>query len=276
MFRMIDSEIGLGVCPYCSSDAFKYKEGEKWMFLCHSCQRNIPFFKALPEELDGAQNSITINYNSVLGFCKKLSDLPSDHIAVEYVRGRKIPEESLSGLYFTDKMKKIAEVAGKKMPDGFPKLIIPFFDADGNLFGLQARSLDDSSVRYMTLMFENKTKLFGQNTVEMDKPFLCVEGPIDSLFLKNCVAMAGADRLDVKYRTLATVCLDNEPRNLQIVQKMAKYLDDGFKVVVWPDKIHEKDINDMVLRGVDVESVISENVVSGMTGKIKLNSWKKV
>ena len=110
----------------------------------------------------------------------------------------------------------------------------------------------------------------------MTNPFVCVEGPIDSLFLKNCVAMAGSDTLDFKYRTLATICLDNEPRNRQIVQKMSKYLDNGFQIVIWPNKIKEKDINEMVMNGVDVESVLSENVYSGMVGKIELNSWKKV
>jgi len=276
MFRMIDSEVGLGACPFCANESFKYKEGDVWMFLCHSCQRNINFLKAFPDSLKESKNSIAINYNSVLGFCEKLSALPSDHLAVKYVRGRKIPDAFFDNLYFTEKLGKIAKAAKKEMSDGFPKLIIPFFDEDNNLFGLQARSLDGSSLRYVTLMFEEKEKIFGMERVNMEEPFFCVEGPIDSLFLNNCVAMAGISRLEDKYKTLATVCLDNEPRNPQTVHKMAKYLEDGFKLVIWPEKIKEKDINEMVLKGIDVNSVVSENVFSGLTGKMRLNTWKKV
>ena len=276
MFTMVDSEVGLGSCPFCAKQSFKYKEGEAWMFLCHSCQRNFSFSKAFPDSILESKNSVAINYNSVLGFCQKLSTLPSDHLAVKYVRGRKIPETFFDNLYFTEKLGKIAKAAKKEMSDGFPKLIIPFFDEDNNLFGLQARSLDGSSLRYVTLMFEEKEKIFGMERVNMEEPFFCVEGPIDSLFLNNCVAMAGTSRLESKYKTLATVCLDNEPRNPQTVHKMAKYLEDGFKLVIWPERIKEKDINEMILKGIDVDSVVSENVFSGLTGKMRLNTWKKV
>jgi len=57
---------------------------------------------------------------------------------------------------------------------------------------------------------------------------------------------------------------------------MKKYLDNGYNIVIWPDKIKAKDVNDMILSGIDVEPIIYENVYSGLPGKIKLNSWKRV
>lgn len=88
--------------------------------------------------------------------------------------------------------------------------------------------------------------------------------------------MAGSDGLSDKYSSNAVLCFDNEPRNKQIVDKVEKYIDKGFKTVVWPDHIKEKDINDMILKGIDVQSVIEQNTYAGLAAKIKFNAWKKV
>ena len=79
-----------------------------------------------------------------------------------------------------------------------------------------------------------------------------VEGPIDSLFLPNCLAMAGADMSDLSIlnKDKTTLIFDNEPRNFQICISMVKSLQDGWKVVVWPKSITCKDINDMVLTSI--------------------------
>ena len=126
-------------------------------------------------------------------------------------------------------------------------------------------------------MFDKEEdKMFGLDKVDITKTFICVEGPIDSLFLKNCIAMAGSDGLSDKYISNAVLCFDNEPRNKQIVDKVERYIDKGFKTVVWPDHIKEKDINDMVLKGVDVQSVVERNTYAGLAAKIKFNAWKKI
>ena len=43
-----------------------------------------------------------------------------------------------------------------------------------------------------------------------------------------------------------------------------------------PSNIVEKDINDMVLAGHDVMSMIKLNTYSGLEAKIKFNTWKKI
>jgi len=67
----------------------------------------------------------------------------------------------------------------------------------------------------------------------------------------------------------------NEKRNKQIVNRMEKSINGHFPIVIWPDIILEKDINDMILSGLDVQSVIESNVYSGLQAKTKLTSWKK-
>ena len=110
----------------------------------------------------------------------------------------------------------------------------------------------------------------------MSKDFYCCEGPIDSLFLKNCVAMAGSDGIKDKYKQKSIVILDNEPRNRQIVSKLKNYIEKGFRVVIWPSLVTDKDINDMILNKVDVSTIISNNVYQGLPALIQLNNWKRI
>jgi len=193
-----------------------------------------------------------------------------------YAENRRIP---INRVYYTDKFDQISEYAETPVKDK-ERLVLPFYNSNNELFGIQGRSLDKGQIRYITLMFnKDELKLFGQEHCDTSKQFYIVEGPIDSLFVKNCIAMAGSDAALNKYKTNSVICLDNEPRNKQIVQKMAKFLDDGFKIVIWPDSVKEKDINEFIVNGhtkAELQSIIENNIYSGLTGKIKLNSWKKV
>jgi hypothetical protein len=268
-------------CPYCGSPSFRYNNGQKQMFLCHDCQRNQSWSFVAPrfeKANEGTHSvSIDINYSSLLSLCDKVSELPDNHIAKQYVISRSIPESLWDTLYYTDQMSQLAQTTEHELADGQPKLIIPFFNENKRLFGLQARALDNAKPKYITLMYDkNEKKIYGLDRVDVEKPIICVEGPIDAMFLKNAIAMAGSDGLDNKYKTKTIIAFDNEPRSKQTVGKMKKYLDNGYNIVIWPDKIKAKDVNDMILSGIDVEPIIYENVYSGLPGKIKLNSWKRV
>ena len=109
------------------------------------------------------------------------------------------------------------------------------------------------------------------------KPIYIVEGPFDSTFLENSVAMCGSD---VDIRTLGWSdyiwVFDNEPRNRENINRISKTIDRGDKVIIWPNHIVEKDINDMVLSGHDVENLVESNTYKGLEAKLKLKSWKKV
>jgi alkyl sulfatase BDS1-like metallo-beta-lactamase superfamily hydrolase len=69
---------------------------------------------------------------------------------------------------------------------------------------------------------------------------------------------------------------DNEPRNREIVNRISKTIDRGDKVIIWPTSIQQKDINDMVLAGLNVMDVLKSNTYTGLEAKIKFNNWKKI
>jgi hypothetical protein len=154
-------------------------------------------------------------------------------------------------------------------------------DKDGVVFGFQGRAFDKGSLRYITIMLdEDRAKLFGLDQVDFMKKYYVVEGPIDSLFLTNAVAMAGADGNTTGLENLnnAVFVFDNEPRNKEIISRMEKMLDRGYNVCIWPSKLEQKDINDMILAGMtcaDVELMIDQNSYKGLSGRLALAEWRK-
>jgi hypothetical protein len=127
------------------------------------------------------------------------------------------------------------------------------------------------------MLDEEQPKIFGLDKIKENKPVYIVEGPFDSTFLENSVAMAGSDA-DVRAFDWSSYIwvFDNEPRNREIINRISKVINRGNKVVIWPNNIEQKDINDMVLAGRDVQSIVEYNVYSGLEATLKLNNWKKV
>jgi hypothetical protein len=212
---------------------------------------------------------------------KKKLDLPkasANPIANKYLVERKLNPEKF---YFTDKFKEWTNTKKQTFDSTYrdePRIIIPMYDTEKNLIGFQGRSLIPNSVKYITVMLnDDSPKLYGLEGIDEEKPIYIVEGPFDSTFVENAVAMCGSD---VDIRSLGwgdhIWVLDNEPRNREIVNRIAKLIDRGEKVVIWGSNIVEKDINDMILAGHDVMSMIKLNTYSGLEAKVKFNSWKKV
>ena len=98
------------------------------------------------------------------------------------------------------------------------------------------------------MLDDSRTKVFGLDRVDFKKTVYITEGPFDSLFIDNAIAMAGAD-IDWKLidNKDAVFVFDNEKRNPEIVKRMAKVIDKGYEVVIWPDHLIEKDLNDMTI-----------------------------
>ena len=46
--------------------------------------------------------------------------------------------------------------------------------------------------------------------------------------------------------------------------------------MIWPSHIQEKDINDMVLSGHDVQSIVDDNVYDGLEANLKFTTWKRI
>lgn len=211
----------------------------------------------------------------------KLTDLPSDHHALKYCIERNIPNLEL--LYYTDNFKKMVSNLTNDYDNLLEeeRIIIPFFDESCSVFALQGRAIGKSNMRYITIKIdEDKPKIFGLERIDPNKTVYVVEGPIDSLFVDNALAMAGSDvdkSFFKRYEDVVFI-LDNEPRNLQIVKKMESIINDGYKIFVWPEKIKQKDINDVILSGIDTSelmSVISKNTTSGLQARLQFNNWKR-
>jgi len=222
---------------------------------------------------------------TALNTLKKVSQLDPAHPVKRYVMSRKIPSTMHFKLFYAPKFKQFVN---SLIPDKFntdidePRLIIPFVDQNQQLIGFQGRNFSKDGIRYITIMLdETKPKVYGLESVNLNETFYVFEGPIDSMFIKNSIAMAGSslDRLLEPHKSKAVMVFDNEPRNKEIVSTIEKYIQNGYSVAIWPDHIQQKDINDMVLAGikpVDLKLIIDNNTFKGLTAHVKYNEWKKV
>jgi len=205
----------------------------------------------------------------------KASEVP---IATKYLEKRKINPNLF---YFTNEFQKWTNTHKQTFNNinkDESRVIIPLHDTEKNLIGFQGRSLGPNSVKYITVMLsEDAPKIYGLDKIDETKPIFITEGPFDSTFVENSVAMCGSD-LDVRTFGWSNYIwvFDNEPRNREIVERIDKTIGRGDKIVIWPKQIVEKDINDMVLSGHDIMPILKSNTYSGLEAKVKFNNWKKV
>ena len=146
------------------------------------------------------------------------------------------------------------------------------------LVGFQGRSLGPSKVKYITVMInDDAPKIYGLDNIRTATSVYITEGPFDSTFISNAIAMCGADADVGRWGINDPVWIyDKEPRNREILSRIERSINDGERIVIWPDNIDDKDINDMVMSGIDVQSVIESNTYSGLEAKLKFNTWKKI
>tara|TARA_B100001989_G_scaffold206638_1_gene155392 strand:- start:26 stop:997 length:972 start_codon:yes stop_codon:yes gene_type:complete len=205
----------------------------------------------------------------------KASDVP---IAREYLERRRL---NPSKFYFAQKFQEWVNTQKQTFSNIVKdecRIIIPMYDTNSELIGFQGRSLGPNSVKYITVMLnEEAPKIYGLDQIETKKPIYIVEGPFDSTFVENSVAMCGSD-IDIRTFGWSNYIwvFDNEPRNREIVNRISKTIDRGDQVVIWPPNIEQKDVNDMILRGHNVMNVLESNTYSGLKAKIKFNYWKKI
>ena len=146
------------------------------------------------------------------------------------------------------------------------------------MFGLTGRNLDKGGLRYLTLMIDDVPKIYGLDRVDWNRTYNVVEGPIDSLFLDNAIAMAGADFSvrSLQNKSNAVVIYDNEPRNEAIVKKMQSAIEKGLSICIWPKSLPYKDINDMAMANIRYDLIIQQNTHSGLMADTLLKQWRKV
>ena len=207
-------------------------------------------------------------------------DLPKASLnpaAKNYLEKRKLDPNKF---YYTDKFKAWSNSHKKTFDDvsyDEPRIIIPLF-YQKTLIGFQGRSLGPSKVKYITVMINDEApKIYGLDNIRRDAPVFVTEGPFDSTFLLNSIAMCGADSDVRKWGVSTPVWVyDNEPRSKEITERISSAIARGDSVVIWPTGIEEKDINDMILAGHDVQSIVESNTYSGLEANLQFTTWKRI
>ena len=216
----------------------------------------------------------------------KVSKLPEDHIAVEFCKRRMIPLDVYSRIYFIDNIKKIEQLSDKmkdRIQTEEPRLVLPFYDEKLQLTGLTCRALGNETLRYITVKIkQDELLVFGRDVLNPKKHIYVTEGPIDSLFLPNAIAVSGTgfNKLELLpySKDNMTVIVDNQPRNIEVCKVIDNLIQKDYNVVIWPQSLKEKDINDIVKSGkslASVKALVDKHTCHGLQARANFFAWKR-
>jgi len=305
-FKKVKNNLYNFRCPICGDSqknknktrGYFYQVKNNTNFKCHNCGASLSFNNFLKEIDVSLHKQYTLEkfkeghtgknfvvespkFEFTKPTFKKSINLPkasSDSRAKEYLINRKIDPDKF---YFADKFMEWTN-SQKQTFDTITRdesrIVIPMYDENKNLIGFQGRALGKSFTKYITVMLDEEApKVYGLDTIDKTSPVYITEGPFDSTFIRNSIAMCGAD-VDIGGWGIdnAVYVYDNEPRNREIVQRIRKTIDNGYSIIIWPSNVQQKDINDMILAGHDIMSMLESNTYSGLEAKIKFNNWKKI
>ena len=304
-FKRVKSNLFNFRCPICGDSQKNKSKTRGYIYTvkadvnykCHNCGASMTFNNFLKEVdpvlqkqyvferfKDSKTGRGTVVEEPIFKFeapkFKKSIDLPKaseNPRSSGYLTARQI---DASKFYYAKKFKKFANSLkptfdSEKYDED--RIIIPLY-YEKNLIGFQGRSIDPNPVKYITVMLDDDApKIYGLDDIRTDAPVYVTEGPFDSTFLRNAIAMCGADADVSKWGISNPVWIyDNEPRNREIVNRISKTIDSGDSVVIFPSSMDEKDINDMIIAGHDVQKIVECNTYSGLEAKLKFNTWKKI
>ena len=304
-FKRVKNNLYNFRCPICGDSqtnknkarGYLYQIKNNTNYKCHNCGVNVSFnnfLKQIDTEIhkqyifekfkEGNTGKNFTTEAPILHFeapkFKSKLDLPKaseNPVAKAYLEKRKL---NSNNYYYAERFKEWTnslrptfDFVGKDEP----RIIIPLF-YQNTLVGFQGRALGSNKVKYITIMLtDDAPKIYGLDEIKKDTPVYITEGPFDSTFISNSIALCGADGDVGKWGISDAVWIyDNEPRNTEILSRISRVIEMGQKVVIWPSTIKEKDINDMILSGLNVQSMIELNTYSGLQAKLKFTTWKKI
>jgi len=304
-FKRVKADLYNFRCPICGDSkknksktrGYIYGIKQNVNFRCHNCGASMSFNNflkqidpvlqkqyAMEKFKDGhtGRNFVVEEpkFNFEAPKFRQKIDLPkaSENAAAKlYLENRKLNPDKF---YYTDKFKAWSNSHKQTFDDikyDEPRIIIPLFYQD-TLVGFQGRSLGPSKVKYITVMInDDAPKIYGLDNIKRDSPVFITEGPFDSTFLLNSVALCGADGDVGKWGVSDPIWVyDNEPRSAEICRRIQTSIATKQTVVIWPSHIKEKDINDMVLAGHDVQNLVESNTYNGLEANLKFNTWKRI
>jgi len=309
-FKRVKNNLYNFRCPYCG-DSQKYKNKARGYiyqskndhnYKCHNCGASRSFTNFL-KDMDTLLYDQYVMERYKNGLTGKRSNTPEPDFnfktpvftKLEQPEKLNIPKASENSqtkeylekrllnpdkFYYVEKFKEWTNSLKHTFEDiknDEARIIIPLY-YQNELVGFQGRALGPNKVKYITIMLnDDAPKIYGLDKIDKTKTVYVTEGPFDSTFISNAIALCGADGDISKWGISNAVWIyDNEPRNKEIVSRISSVIQMGQKIVIWPNSIKEKDINDMVLAGRDVQSIVECNHYSGLEAKLKFTTWKKI
>lgn len=317
-FKQKGQELYNFSCPFCGDSeknklkarGYLYVEKGEYRFKCHNCSHNCYLLGLIdkvdyslhkeyvmetfikPKEVIEDKFEVKIPKNNIKFTKKQLSmepliGLPEGHSALTYIESRCIPKAEYKHIFYAPDFKLLVdEFLGpneKEIPHQ-ERIILPFYDENKMMVGFQGRSYDpkiEKKYKYISILLEGGYKFYGMDKINENKPIYVVEGAFDSMFIPNCIAvsdsnLASAERYFPKENLILVP--DNQPRNKEICKLIQKNINNGFQVVIWPDYLESKDINDMYISGMSQEKIlgiINDNIYSNIEADLKFTYWKK-
>lgn len=310
-------------CPVCGDSTTDTHKARFWYYIwkdeafihCYNCDYSMGFGKFLEDQDEALYREYLIEkrkeetfgrvvdhhkpveisdkLNSKLvieklDFCTRLDKLPKNHPIIKYVESRCIPESAYTRLWFTKQWQEMVNATKQTYdnPKQECRLVIPIYNSDKKIEAYQGRALSSKAKqKYMTIKAsEDATKIYGVDMVDINKPFVyTMEGPIDSLFIENAIAITGGSiSLDVvPFADKRIWVLDNEPRHPDTINRMKKLIKAGEKVLFWDEAPwHSKDINDMIKNegatAQEIKDYIDNNWEFGIMAQLRMTKFCKI
>lgn len=227
----------------------------------------------------------------------KLSTLPNDcinltdHLQLDYYSNNQVVQDTLQFIskrrLNTAKFKPKTLWISLKDVSHKNRLVIPFYDQNGQIVFYQSRALyeEDNPPKYKSKTGADKT-LFNIDQIDPnhDKIYK-IEGPIDSSFVRNGVGMCGLTTSELQRKQLHNYpfheqiwVLDNDIKTDEVYEKYERLLKNGERVFIWPKEFTSfKDINEVCMRySIDEfpHKLIDKNIYEGRTGLLRLASLR--
>ena len=311
-----------GCCPIC-------KEGNSWgkkkrfyyipdkeLAYCHNCGYSK---KALTFITEVTNKSLHEIINEVKEF--DIEILPQEEkIEVKKVIDKSLPEDCINlsdssqiNYYRDNTVVKTALqlIRDRKLDKGINKpktfyislkdvvhknrLILPFYDENGDIIFYQSRGLTKKDLyerpKYLSKVGAERS-LYGIQNINSDLDYVFIfEGPIDSYFVENGLATCGITENSNKMFTSLQkqqinklnlyekiYVLDNQYCDKAALNKSIILVDNNEKVFIWPKELKKfKDFNEICIAGnkdkIKPEFIL-KNTHSGLKAKLLLTEIK--
>jgi hypothetical protein len=251
-----------------------------YVFYLYKDREEKPTIDQIKQQLEEKKTQkLYIEEVALRSLTDSFSQMDKTHPARRMIEKRQIP---LNKIRFCKNFYDLTKTLLKE--DTFksykePCIIIPFFKKNKQIEIFQARFFNPKiTPKYLTVKFNpDAQKIYNADYIDPEKTVWILEGPIDSMFVENSVAMAGADiKLDYKDQVWV---YDNERNNEEINKKVLTKIEKNSKVVIYKVSDKFKDINDGIMKGMfekkDIISMLRERTFSGLKAKLEFTKFKR-